>query len=65
MNFSRFVNQFRIGEAKRMLKDRQARYLPVETIGEQCGFGSLNNFIRVFRDFENTTPGKYRENHGA
>ncbi len=61
MNFSQFVNQYRIEEAKKMLRDPATRNLSLETIGEQCGFGSLNNFMRVFRRFENTTPGHYRE----
>lgn len=61
MNFSRFVNQYRVEQAKELLKNREMDHLSLESIGEQCGFGTLNNFIRVFRLFENTTPGKYRE----
>jgi AraC-like DNA-binding protein len=32
----------------------------LEVIGEKCGFGSYNNFIRVFREFEQMTPGRFR-----
>lgn len=61
MNFSAYVNQFRVAEAKRVLANRESDRLSLDTISEQCGFGSLNNFIRAFRMIENTTPGKYRE----
>jgi AraC-like DNA-binding protein len=61
MNFSRFVNQYRIERAKESLMHKDTEVFSLETIGEQCGFGTQNNFIRVFRSFENTTPGKYRE----
>jgi AraC-like DNA-binding protein len=63
MNFSRYVNQYRVEDAKALLKRRDMDQLSLDTIGEQCGFGTQNNFIRVFRLFENTTPGKFREQH--
>lgn len=63
MNFSRYVNHFRIEEAKRMLRDPDAGKYSLDFISEQCGFGSLSNFVRVFHSFENMAPGRYRENH--
>lgn len=60
-NFSMYVNQYRVEEAKKLLAGEEGSRLSLETIGSLCGFGSLNNFIRVFRMFENTTPGSYRE----
>jgi AraC-like DNA-binding protein len=61
INFSRFVNQYRINEAKSILKETKSIKFSLETIGEKCGFGSLNNFIRVFHSFEGITPGIYRK----
>ena len=61
MNFSRFVNRYRVEEAKTTLQHSDSWKLSLETIGEKCGFGSLNNFIRIFRSFEEITPGRYRE----
>lgn len=60
VNFSRYVNQYRVEEAKKMLQDPESRKFSLETIGERCGFGSLNNFIRVFQSFEGITPGNFR-----
>jgi len=62
INFSRFVNQYRVEEAKAMMEEIDSRKFTLETIGEKCGFGSLNNFIRVFQSFEGTTPGFFRVN---
>ncbi len=61
INFSRFVNQYRVNEAKALLQKADTRIYSLETIGEKCGFGSLNNFIRVFQSFEGTTPGIFRK----
>jgi AraC-like DNA-binding protein len=60
-NFSTYVNHFRVVEAKRLLMSGEMKKYSLEVIGEKCGFGSYNNFIRVFREFEKTTPGRFRE----
>jgi len=61
MNFSMFVNRFRVEEAAKMLEDTGSNKYTLETIAESCGFGSLNSFIRAFRTVQNMTPGQYRE----
>lgn len=61
MNFSLFVNQYRIEEAKKILRSEEGGKFSLDSIGERCGFGSLNNFIRVFRESEKITPGRYRD----
>ena len=60
-SFSTFINKYRIAEAKKMLADKQYAYLTLETISAEVGFGSLHSFIRAFKEQENITPGKYRE----
>lgn len=60
VNFSAFVNRYRVDEAKNVLSLEEMDKYSLEVIGEKCGFGSYNNFIRVFRDFEQMTPGRYR-----
>lgn len=60
-SFSEFVNQFRINEAKIILKNRLFNNYSLEYISETVGFGSLNTFIRVFKNMEGVTPGKFRE----
>jgi AraC-like DNA-binding protein len=61
VNFSMFVNRFRIEDAKRLLEGEEGHLYSLEVIGEKCGFGSYTNFIRVFREFEQLTPGRYRD----
>lgn len=60
VNFSSFVNKYRVNEAKIILSGEEMDKYSLEVIGEKCGFGSYNNFIRVFRDFEQMTPGRFR-----
>jgi AraC-like DNA-binding protein len=59
--FNEFVNQYRLKEAKRLLVDDVSKAYSLDYIGEQCGFGSLSTFIRVFKDSEGITPGRYRD----
>lgn len=61
VNFSMFVNRYRVEEAKTLLGEKEGRLYSLEVIGEKCGFGSYNNFIRVFRELEGLTPGRYRD----
>ncbi len=63
VSFSMYVNRFRIDDAKKLLSGKEAGLYSLEVIAERCGFGSYNNFIRVFREFENITPGRYRDLH--
>jgi AraC-like DNA-binding protein len=60
-SFSEFVNGYRIIEAKRFLNDRTKAHFSLNYISETVGFGSIGTFIRVFRESEGVTPGKYRD----
>lgn len=59
--FSDFVNQYRIKDAKQLLTAKNSRVYSLEFIAEKAGFGSLSSFIRVFRETEGITPGKFRD----
>ncbi|MFW6245850.1 MAG: helix-turn-helix domain-containing protein, partial [Tangfeifania sp.] len=59
-SFSEFVNGYRILEAKRMLASDDFKKYSLNYISEEVGFGSLNTFIRVFKDATGVTPGRYR-----
>lgn len=61
VNFSVFVNRYRVEDAKKILANMEGSLYSLEVIGEKCGFGSYNNFIRVFRDMGHVTPGRYRD----
>lgn len=59
-NFSLFINEYRIQEAKRIL-DMESN-LKMEIISEMCGFNSLSTFYTAFKKLEGTTPAQYAKN---
>lgn len=60
MNFSEFVNTYRIDEAKFILEDKKNKMFTMEHIAEMSGFGSVNSFNRVFKEIEGVTPGQFK-----
>ncbi|MFV0268988.1 MAG: helix-turn-helix domain-containing protein [Draconibacterium sp.] len=59
--FSEFVNGYRVEEAKKMLKEKDSTMYSLDYIAEKSGFGSISTFIRVFKESEGTTPGRFRD----
>ena len=49
VNFSTFLNGYRIKEAIRLLNDSNAQSYKIESIGNMCGFNSRQVFHRVFK----------------
>ena len=58
-NFNYFVNDYRVNEAKLLLK--KTPELQLSEISELSGFGSLNSFIRIFKMLENCTPTEFKK----
>ena len=58
VGIAQYINKLRIEKAKQLLAKTN---VSVKDIALQVGFSSDMSFIRVFKQFENTTPGKYRE----
>jgi len=56
-SFSQFINEYRIEEAKHLLKTDT--HLKIEAIAEKCGFNSNSTFYTAFKKITNTTPAKY------
>lgn len=56
-NFKNFINRLRFENACRLLCDSS---LDITEICGRCGFGSIRNFNRVFRQFSGVTPTEYR-----
>jgi len=56
-NFPQFINEYRIEEAKRLLKSNSK--LKIEVIAERCGFNSNSTFYTAFKKITNTTPSKF------
>lgn len=59
-SFSQFINEYRIEEAKHLLKTHPN--LKIEIIAEKCGFNSNSTFYTAFKKVTNTTPAKYIRN---
>jgi AraC-like DNA-binding protein len=61
-NFNDFVNEYRVEEVKRMLKDPAAKHLSLLGIGIECGFNSKSTFNRAFRKATGLPPSAYYSN---
>lgn len=57
MNFSAYLNEFRIEKAKAMMVDPR---INVKDIGIACGYSDSNYFARVFKRVTGQTPSEYR-----
>lgn len=57
INFSRFVNIFRFEQACYLLLKED---ITVTETCNKCGFGSIRNFNRVFKEFSGQTPIEYK-----
>lgn len=56
-NFKTYLNNIRIEEAKRLLKETQ---LNINEIAYKVGYSSPNSFNRVFKSFVGITPTEYK-----
>ena len=60
MNFSEFVNHYRIAKAKSLLADPNYLQEKIETIAYDCGFGNVTSFNLAFKAETKVTPSQYR-----
>ena len=58
MNFKNFINQFRFEKACELLSHKENL---VTYVAECCGFGSIRNFNRVFKNMCGCTPQQYKK----
>jgi len=56
--FVTFVNEVRIGHACKLLANDEDQ---INNIAIECGFNSLSNFNRFFKQIKNVTPKEYRK----
>lgn len=59
-NFYAYVNEFRIGHAKKLLERRTFSVLQVAF---ECGYNNKASFYRAFRELCGVTPTEYRKIH--
>lgn len=57
VNFSAYLNEFRVEKAKKMMMDPRAN---VKDISVACGYHDSNYFSRVFKRITGQTPSEYR-----
>lgn len=60
LSFSEFVNNYRIEEFKRLLREPQSKHLSILAIAENAGFSSKSSFNAVFKKHTNMTPSDFR-----
>ena len=58
MNFRKFINIFRFEAAVKLIGDKSES---VSSVCDKCGFGSIRNFNRVFKQLAGVTPNEYRK----
>ncbi len=58
ISFNKFLNQVRIQEAKRILKNEKIR---IYEVAQRVGYKDANYFCLKFEELVHTTPTKYRE----
>ncbi len=59
-HFRKFLNEWRVEAAKRMLADRARADDKIVAIAFEAGFASLASFNRVFQAHQNQSPSAYR-----
>ncbi len=60
ITFKEYLILFRLTEAKKLLLTTD---LSVSQIGEAVGYENVNNFLRIFKKWEQITPLQYRKHH--
>ncbi len=61
-NFTNFVNEYRVKEARRLLLDFEYQNYSLEGIAKTCGFHSKATFNTAFKKFTGVTPSFFRKN---
>jgi len=59
MNFSDFVNSYRVEEVKERIASGKYTKYTVSAIAEQCGFNSKTTFYRAFKKSMGVSPSEY------
>lgn len=60
-NFSSFINEYRVNEAKELLTNPEMDYYNIIQIGYEAGFGSKTVFNTNFKRLTNLSPTLYRK----
>ena len=58
-SFKKLVNQYRLNEAKSIIKNSNEKKLKLIDIAYQAGFSNKVSFYRAFKELENISPSEY------
>lgn len=61
-NFSDYVNELRVEEAKSYIENPEFRHYTLVSIGLEAGFNSKSAFNLAFKKFTGLTPSEYKKN---
>jgi len=61
-NFFRFINEYRVEEAKKLLLDQSSKKYTILAIAYDCGFNSKSSFNTIFKEYTGQTPSDFIEN---
>lgn len=65
MNYTSFVNKYRIEEAMSILVDKRYQKLRIEEVSDMVGFSNRQSFYASFYRLTGITPREYRLHHSA
>ncbi|WP_321279933.1 helix-turn-helix domain-containing protein [Marinifilum fragile] len=65
VNFNRFINRYRVEEAKNLLRSKHTLQLKMEGIGFEAGFNSNSSFYSAFKTELNITPLQFLKNSNS
>lgn len=60
-NYSQMVNEYRIKDAMRLLRDKDAETLKLQEIGLRVGFSNRQSFYQAFMQHTGLSPKAFRE----
>ena len=63
MNYTSFINKYRIEEAMSILVDKRYQDLRMEEVSDMVGFANRQSFYASFYKIMNMTPREYRMQH--
>ncbi len=59
-SFSNLVNEMRVNEAKKLLRDPEFEYLKIDAVGEMVGFKNKMSFYNHFQKMTGESPGAFK-----
>ena len=65
MNYTSFVNKYRIEEAMSILTDKRYQDLRIEEVSDMVGFSNRQSFYASFYRIMGITPKEYRMQHAT